>query len=182
MVPAPADDYLLSLNSVRDRCFKVQEAASRQQLKHFDVDSSKLNDVVQIVVSLIKRDYDHPSQIPLHSRWRHFDVGGRPRIQTLINSWASLGQNTMEQTRRLLDLFTIACLLDIEAGHTWSYREKTTNRVHKRCEGIAVALLELFVTGFFSNDPSDPHRVDCKFKFILFLYIYIYIYMGKKKR
>ncbi|KAI9309581.1 hypothetical protein BJ944DRAFT_258320 [Cunninghamella echinulata] len=160
MVPAPTDDYLTSINSVRDRCYKVQEAASRNQLKHFDVDNSKINDVVQIVVSLIKRDYDHPSQIPLHGRWRHFDVGGRPRIQTLINSWASLGQTPMEQTRRLLDLFTIACLLDIEAGHNWSFREKTTNRMHKRCEGVAVAILELFLSGYFSSDPSDPHRVD----------------------
>ncbi|CAO3595117.1 unnamed protein product [Absidia cylindrospora] len=160
MVPVPSDDYLTSLRGVRERCFKVQEAAARQQLRHFDVDNSKLKDVVQIVVSLIKRDFDHPSEIPVHGRWRHFDAGGRPRIQTLINSWASLGQDTMEQTRRTLDLFTIGCLLDVEAGHNWSYREKTTNRVHKRCEGVAVAILDLFQTGRFSSDPSDPHRVD----------------------
>jgi hypothetical protein len=162
MVPVSSDDSLSSLRGVRERCFKVQEAAARQQLQHFEVDNTKLKDVVQIVVSLIKRDYDHPSEIPAHGRWRHFDAGGRPRIQTLINTWASLGQDAMEQTRRTLDLFTVACLLDVEAGHNWSYREKTTNRILKRCEGVAVAVLDLFQTGHFSSDPSDPHRVDCK--------------------
>ncbi|KAI8075243.1 hypothetical protein BC940DRAFT_287831 [Gongronella butleri] len=160
MVPVSSDDYLLSLSSVRDRCFKVQVAATRGQLKHFDVDEGKLKDVIQIIVSLIKRDYDSPADIPVHGRWRHFDVGGRPRIQNLINVWASLGQDRLEQTRRTLDLLTAACLLDMEPGNQWSYREKTSNFFLKRQEGMAVATLDLFMQGFFSNDPSDPHRVD----------------------
>ncbi|KAG0167819.1 hypothetical protein DFQ28_005530 [Apophysomyces sp. BC1034] len=160
MVPVPMDEYLLSLRAVRERCFRVQEVAAQNQLHHFDVDHGKLKDVVQIVVSLIKRDFADPSRIPAHGRWRHFDVGGRPRIQTLINAWASLGQDALEQTRRVLDLFVVAVLLDLEAGHTWSYREKTTGRVYKRTEGVAVAVLELFTSGVFSSQASDPHRVD----------------------
>ncbi|KAL0094737.1 hypothetical protein J3Q64DRAFT_1715674 [Phycomyces blakesleeanus] len=153
-------DYLLSLRSVRERCFKVQEAAVKQRLHHFDVDQSKLEDVIHFVISLIKRDFPNPSHIPPHGRWRHFDVGGRPRIQTLINSWASLGEPPIEQTRRVLDLFVVSCLLDFEACPTWSYRERTTGRVHKRTEGLAVAVLDLFMAGGFSSDLSKPHRVD----------------------
>ncbi|ORX50870.1 DUF1688-domain-containing protein [Hesseltinella vesiculosa] len=160
MVPVSSDDYLLSLGAVRERCFKVQEAATRNQLHHFEVDEAKLKDVIQIIVSLIRRDFDTPADIPAHGRWRHFDAGNRPRIQNLISAWASLGQDRLEQTRRTLDLMSVACLLDLEAGNQWSYREKTTNLFYKRCEGIAVATLDLFIQGFFSSDPSDPHRVD----------------------
>lgn len=159
---APADvDYLLSLGSVRERCFRVQEAAARNKLEHFDIDPSKLDDMVQIVLSLIKRDFADTSEIPVHGRWRHFDVGGRPRIRNLINSWASLGEDANEQTRRLIDLFVIAVLLDLDMDNNWSYREQLTGRVHKRNEGVAVACLEMFTGGVFSSDPSKPHRVDC---------------------
>lgn len=161
------NEYLLSLHAVRESCFKVQEAAVKNKLQHFDIDTSKLQDMVQFVVSLIKRDYDDPSQIPAHGRWRHFDAGGRPRIQTLINSWASLGIDATEQTRRTLDLFVVAVLLDIDPNQCYSFRESSTNRLYKRREGVAIAILEMFMAGTFSANPNQPHRVDCK------LYIYI---------
>ncbi|CAO3632431.1 unnamed protein product [Mucor fragilis] len=154
------NEYLLSLHAVRERCFKVQEAAVKNKLQHFDIDTSKLQDMVQFVISLIKRDYDDPSQIPAHGRWRHFDAGGRPRIQTLINSWASLGIDATEQTRRVLDLFTIGVLLDIDPNQSYSFRETSTNRLYKRREGIAIAILEMFMAGTFSINPNQPHRVD----------------------
>lgn len=167
MVPTstdPNEEYLLSLRAVRERCFKVQEAAAKNKLHHFDVDESKLQDMVQFVIAIIKRDYDDPSKIPSHGRWRHFDVGGQPRIQTLIDSWASLGTDATEQTRRILDIFVIAVLLDIDPGQDkWSYRDPSTNRVYKRREGIAVAILDMFTAGTFSADPDQPHRVDCKY-------------------
>ncbi|CAO0790541.1 unnamed protein product [Mucor circinelloides] len=154
------NEYLLSLHAVRERCFKVQEAAVKNKLQHFDIDTSKLQDMVQFVISLIRRDYDDPSQIPAHGRWRHFDAGSRPRIQTLINSWASLGIDATEQTRRVLDLFTIGVLLDLDPNQSYSFRETSTNRLYKRREGIAIAILEMFMAGTFSINPNQPHRVD----------------------
>lgn len=154
-------DYLAGLGSVRERCFKVQEAAVRNRLQHFDLDQSKLEDVVQFVVSIIKRDYDSPSDIPVHGRWRHFDVGNRPRIQNLLHTWSSLGQDTLEQTRKLIDLFVVACLLDIEPYQSWSYTEAMSGRSYKWKDGVAVAVLDMFVNGRFSSDPAQPHRVDC---------------------
>ncbi|GAN04965.1 conserved fungal protein [Mucor ambiguus] len=154
------NEYLLSLHAVRERCFKVQEAAVKNKLQHFDIDASKLQDMVQFVISLIKRDYDDPSQIPAHGRWRHFDAGGRPRIQTLINSWASLGIDATEQTRRVLDLFTVGVLLDMDPNQNYCFRETSTNRLYKKREGIAIAILEMFMAGTFSINPNQPHRVD----------------------
>ncbi|KAI8387305.1 hypothetical protein BD560DRAFT_382058 [Blakeslea trispora] len=154
------NDFLLSLNSVRERCYKVQEAATRNRLKHFDIDFSKLDEMVQFVISIIKRDYDTPSDIPVYGRWRHFDIGGRPRLNNLIQNWSSLGQDTLEQTRKLIDLLVIACLMDMKPCQTWTYTEQSTGRVFKRKDGIAIAILDLFMAGFFSSDPTQPHRVD----------------------
>ncbi|KAI9499639.1 hypothetical protein BDB00DRAFT_866501 [Zychaea mexicana] len=161
MVPTPAaaDEYLLSLRAVRERCFRVKDAGARNGLQHFDVDPSKLQDVVQFVVALIKRDFDNPSSMPVHGIWRHFETG-RPRIQHLLNSWSSLGFDATEQTRRVLDLFVVGVLFDTDADHVWSFREKATGRTHKRAEGVAVAVLELFTAGAFSSDVNNPHRVD----------------------
>lgn len=157
------EQYLSSLLAVRESCYKLQEAAVKDKLEHFDIDTSKLQDMVDFVISLIKRDYDDPSKIPVHGRWRHFDVGGRARIQTLINAWACLEIDPLEQTRRVLDLFVVAVLLDIDPPQIWSFRESTTNRVFKRREGIAVAILEMFMAGTFSVNPHEPHRVDCEY-------------------
>lgn len=156
------NDFLISLSSVRERCYKVQEAAVRNRLKHFDIDFSKLDELVQFVISIIKRDYDTPTEIPVYSRWRHFDIGGRPRLNNLLQNWSSLGQDKLEQTRKLIDILVIAVLMDIKPCQTWTYTEKSTGRVFKRKDGIAVAILELFVSGIFSSDPAQPHRVDCK--------------------
>ncbi|KAI7907117.1 uncharacterized protein BX663DRAFT_465562 [Cokeromyces recurvatus] len=160
MAPYNQNDFLLSLGSVRERCFKVHEAATRNRLKHFDIDQSKLEEMVQFVVSIIKRDYDNPSDIPLYGRWRHFDIGGRRRLDNLIQTWASVGQDTIEQTRKLIDILVIACLMDMKPCQAWSYTEHSTGRVFKRKDGIAIAILDMFIKGFFSNDPAQPHRVD----------------------
>ncbi|PHZ16965.1 uncharacterized protein RHIMIDRAFT_287970 [Rhizopus microsporus ATCC 52813] len=153
-------EFLLGLNAVRERCYKVQEAASRNRLQHFDIDQSKLDEMVQYVISVIKRDYDSPSDIPVYGRWRHFDVGGKPRLNQLIQQWATLGLDNMEQTRKLIDILVIACLMDVKPCQTWTYIEQSTGRVFKRKDGIAIAILDMFLKGTFSSDPSQPHRVD----------------------
>lgn len=157
-----ANDFLLSLNSVRERCYKVQEAANRNRLNHFDVDQSKLEEMIQFVILIIKRDFDTPSEIPVYSRWRHFNIGNRQRLHNLMQSWTSLGQSPLEQTRKLIDILVVACLMDMKPCQTYVYTEHSTGRVYKRKDGIAIAMLDLFLSGTFSTDPSNPHRVDCK--------------------
>ncbi|KAG1437131.1 hypothetical protein G6F56_013254 [Rhizopus delemar] len=100
------NDFLLGLNSIRERCYKVQEAASRNRLQHFDMDPSKLEDMVQYVISVIKRDYDTPADIPVYGRWRHFDIGGKPRLNQQLQTWSTLGIDNLEQTRKLIDILT----------------------------------------------------------------------------
>ena len=167
-IPEPPDPeqkpaaYLRSIHAVRERSTVVLKKAKNNQLNHFDVDLSKFSDTADYVVSIIKRDFagDYAS-IPPHGRWQHFEVGGRPRITQLLQSWPTSVDN-QERTRRLLDLFLVSVLLDAGAGTKWSYKSKESGKTYSRSEGLAVASLEMFKTGAFSSDKNQPHQVDAK--------------------
>ncbi|KAJ5134890.1 hypothetical protein N7448_000089 [Penicillium atrosanguineum] len=161
--PDPALDpaaYLRSIHAVRERAALVLGRARCNRLNHFDVDMSKFKATASYVVSIIKRDYapDYAS-IPPHGRWQHFDVGGRPRINQLLQSWPS-SIDAQERTRRLIDLFVVSVLLDAGAGNNWSYKSKESGKIYGRSEGLAVASLEMFKSGLFSSDPTEPCQVD----------------------
>ncbi|OJJ99755.1 URC4/urg3 family protein [Aspergillus aculeatinus CBS 121060] len=161
--PDPALDpaaYLRSIHAVRERCSYVLNKAKRNRLNHFDVDMSKFIATASYIVSIIKRDYapDYDA-IPPHGRWQHFDVGGRPRVNQLLQSWPST-IDAQERTRRLIDLFVVSVLLDAGAGNGWSYKSKESGKIYSRSEGLAVATLEMFKSGLFSSDPTEPCQVD----------------------
>ncbi|KAI9822402.1 MAG: hypothetical protein M1827_000121 [Pycnora praestabilis] len=161
--PDPALDpaaYLRSIFAVRERSKLILRRATNNQLTHFTVDLDKFKDTAGYVVSIIKRDYapDYAS-IPPHGRWQHFEVGGRPRVDQLMESWPST-VDAQERTRRLLDLFLVSVLLDAGAGTKWQYKSKESGRYYRRSEGLAVASLEMFKAGIFSSDRNQPCQVD----------------------
>ncbi|ETN36503.1 uncharacterized protein HMPREF1541_08781 [Cyphellophora europaea CBS 101466] len=152
--------YLRSIQSVRERSRLVLMRAKSNSLNHFNVDMSKFQETADYVMSIIKRDYagDY-ANIPPHGRWQHFEVGGRPRVTQLLQSWPTTIDN-QERTRRLIDLFLVSVLLDAGAGTSWSYKSKESGRMYSRSEGLAVASLEMFKAGYFSSDKNQPHQVD----------------------
>ena len=161
--PDPAEEpaaYLRSIHAVRERSGIVLQKAKANKLNHFDVDLSKFSDTAEYVVSIIKRDFagDYGS-IPPHGRWQHFEVGGRPRVTQLLQSWATSIDN-QERARRLVDLFLVSVLLDAGAGTKWKYKSKESGKSYSRSEGLAVASLEMFKAGAFSSSKDQPHQVD----------------------
>lgn len=54
----------------------------------------------------------------------------------------------------------VSVLLDAGAGAKWSYKSKESGRVYSRSEGLAVCSLEMFKSGLFSSDPTEPCQVD----------------------
>ncbi|RBQ89896.1 hypothetical protein VDGD_20540 [Verticillium dahliae] len=152
--------YLLSLRAVRERAKIVGDVAKAGKLSHFDLREDKLDDVVDFVASVIKRDFgpDRFHTIPPHGRWQHFEVGDVPRIANLIDKWKNEGSDEKELTRRLIDLFFVSVLLDAGAGDHWRYKEAETGEVYERSEGIAVASLHMFNSLAFtvSKDASAP--------------------------
>lgn len=54
----------------------------------------------------------------------------------------------------------VSVLLDAGAGNKWSYKSKESGKIYSRSEGLAVATLEMFKSGLFSSDPTEPCQVD----------------------
>lgn len=105
---------------------------------------------------LSQRDFgpDRYDTIPPHGRWQHFEVGGVPRIATLLAQWDEEKCDSTEKTRRLIDLFFVSVLLDAGAGDFWKFLEPETGHVLNRSEGIAVAALHMFLNGDFAGQDS----------------------------
>lgn len=157
-------DYLLTINSVRDKSTPVFDLVFTDELTNFDshfADKSKLDACLNYIVKLIKRDFgtDYTS-IPPHGRWQHLEAGGKPRVHNLIDKWQAEKLDTLEITRRLIDLFVISVFLDAGAGNVWKYKEPSTGDLYNRSEGLAVASYYVFIDGEFSNDAKQPYQVN----------------------
>lgn len=154
-------DYLKSLESVRDRTSPLLRHP--EYLNFFDVNLSACDDVVSEILDLIKRDYPGgPQAIPPHSRWRHFDVNGVPRVKRLLATWTSQRVPLVDQVRSLLDLFVVSVLLDAGAGAAWSYLPNGEQTKLGRSEGLALASLDFFLNGGFSSSETAKCQVDAK--------------------
>jgi hypothetical protein len=140
--------------TVRLRAGEIYAAARAGNTPHFAVDESRLDHAASLTVAAIRADYP-ALDIPYHSRWRHFGVGGVDRWARLS---ARLPDDKLERARAAFDLAVTSVLLDAGAGPDWSYR--TADGVYARSEGLAVASLDLFAAGVFSADPASPWRAD----------------------
>ncbi len=149
--------YLRSPAAIRDRCGYLFELACADRLSHFRCDLSQLERVADYVLQVMRSDYPD-LDVPFHSRWRHFEVGGPARLQQLDQHLASL--SLVEQAQAKFDLAVVSVLLDAGAGADWQYVEPGTGQVWQRSEGLAVASFHLFMKGMFSSDRTHPLRVD----------------------
>ncbi|KAJ5094960.1 hypothetical protein N7532_007251 [Penicillium argentinense] len=159
-------EYLKGLRAVRERAHIVLKAAERDELTHFTYHGEKMPEVADYVAGIIKRDFGPSNfdKIPPHGRWQHFDIGGIPRVDQLIKGWQAAQYDDLEITRRLIDLFFVAVLLDAGAGDVWTFTEPGTGNVYGRSEGIAVAALYMFKAGTLAgsgtsgrNEAVDGH-------------------------
>ncbi|HEV2301390.1 MAG TPA: URC4/urg3 family protein [Stellaceae bacterium] len=146
--------FLLSAAAVRSRCRIVLEAAERGAAPHFRLDPSRLDEAAERVAGLTRRRFPDLS-VPLHSRWRHFSVGGHDRAGLVAPA-----ADGPERARAQIDLAIVSVLLDAGAGGRWSYREAATGETFSRSEGLAVASLRAMQGGLFSADPENPWRAD----------------------
>ena len=148
---------LLSAAAVRERSHQLLQAGLEGRLKHFTVDLDRLEPCADEVVATIRQAY--PSlEIPFHARWRHFSAGGHDRWDAVMHGapWESAA----DMARSAFDLAIVSVLLDAGAGAQWRYEEGRTGEIYIRSEGLAVASVDMFLSGAFSSKPEDPFRVD----------------------
>jgi hypothetical protein len=148
--------YLLTPAAIRERAHSLLRLAEQDALPHFLYRADRLPAAADYVLETIRANYPD-LRIPFHSRWRHFSVGGVDRWQRLSKDLA--GADAAERARIRFDLAVTSVLLDAGAGAAWRYAEPG-GAEYARSEGLAVASLQLFRAGAFSDDPSRPWRAD----------------------
>ena len=155
--------YLLTPRAIRERCGRILALAEEDRLEHLGLDLSRLDEVAARVEAVTRREYPD-LDVPYHSRWRHFSVGspeaGQARVARLEERL--VGLDPAEQARARIDLAVTSVLLDAGAGERWRYAEPATGEVYGRSEGLAVASLDLFLSGAFSSDLQRPLQADAR--------------------
>ena len=153
--------YLRTPAAIRERAEQMLKYVEDGRSAWFAVDPNGLERAVQATLDVTRKRFPDPAAIPFHSRWRHFEAGGRDRWAALAPRLASLPKE--EVARRRMDLAIVSVLLDAGAGPDWSYREPGTDETYGRSEGLGVASFHMFANGLFSRDPKgDPLRVDAE--------------------
>jgi hypothetical protein len=148
---------LLSAQAVRERARRLFELGLEDRLPHFRIDLSRLDATADLVLVVTRKAYPD-GNVPFHSRWRHFVVQGQDR-------WAAVAdkrpwRDVVSRARAEFDLAIVSVLLDAGAGPAWRYHDTITGMRIGRSEGLALASLDMFARGAFSNDPADPLRAD----------------------
>lgn len=153
-----ADAYsLLNAEAVRVRAHRMLELGLNCELPHFRVDLGRLDAVVDLVLTATRKAYPD-FDVPFHSRWRHFIVGGTDRWVALAdaNGW----RDEKARARAEFDLAMVSVFLDAGAGAAWRYRDPLTGAAIGRSEGLALASLDMFASGVFSANGDERLRAD----------------------
>jgi len=151
--------YLRTPAAIRKQCDRLFTLTCADQLPHFRCNLTKLDQVADYVIQVIKDEYPDLN-IPFHSRWRHFEVGNESRLGELEQKLAGL--TPLEKARTKYDLAIVSVLLDAGAGAAWEYHEQETRQVFSRSEGLAVASFRMFCQGAFSSDSEQPLQADAQ--------------------
>ncbi|MBA2650674.1 MAG: URC4/urg3 family protein [Tatlockia sp.] len=150
---------LQNLKTIRLQAHRMLSLARLDQAANFRVYEQRMPATVNYVVDVIYSQYPK-LDIPYHSRWRHFEVGGIDRIKALQAQLSHL--SSLDQGKILYELVIISVLLDAGAGNRWHYQEASSGKFYSRSEGLALASLDLYLSGAFSADAKQPLRVDAE--------------------
>lgn len=141
-------DYILSPKAIRDQSKKVFDFTVAGD-GYFAYNADKMQPTVDYVLTVIRKNYPD-LQIPFHSRWGHFRVGGTDRSKQFETT-----NDKLELARIKLDLVITSVLLDAGAGATWKYLEESSGKHFNRSEGLGVASLYMFKSGVMSSDKKS---------------------------
>lgn len=142
-------EFLLSPAAIRLQASKIYELAKAGQT-HFILHEERLEELADYVLKVIYSNYPD-TQVPYHSRWRHFEVGEQTSLRQYRKSIAAL--EPIEQAKCGIDLIIPSVLVDAGAGADWRYMAQD-NSVTGRSEGLALASLDMFLSAELSHTQS----------------------------
>jgi hypothetical protein len=154
---ASAAGRLLHADAVRGRAHQLLALAQGGGLEEWTVDLGRLDPTAEFVAATVRSRYPQ-LKVPVHSRWRHFEVRGQDLWSGIVAGadW----RTPQAAARAACDLVIISVLLDAGAGTVWRYRDHATQVAAGRSEGLALASLRWFESGGLSMQTGDPLRVD----------------------
>lgn len=138
--------YLLGPRAIRERTYKIYELC-QQGGTQFALNLEKMPALCDFVLEVIKDNYPDLN-IPFHSRWGHFQVGGIDRVLAFEKLLGDA--DALERARSKIDLVITSVLLDAGAGMKWSY--KCEDGTYSKSEGLAVASYYMFIEKCFSTN------------------------------
>src|SRR5262245_54230415 len=97
--------YLRTPKAIRERCNAVLALGVEGKLEHFSVDMGAVERVAAYVTDVTRSEYPD-LKVPIHGRFRHFEVGGVDRIAQIQIA------DSRERARALIDLVVPSVLLD----------------------------------------------------------------------
>ena len=77
--------WLRTPAAIRERAGQMLKYVEDGRSAWFALDAAGLEAAVQATLAVTRQRFSDPSKIPFHSRWRHFEAGGRDR-------WAGLAE------------------------------------------------------------------------------------------
>jgi Protein of unknown function (DUF1688) len=150
-------EFLRSTRAIRERANAVFDAVKSDRSTYWRVDESQLDHAADVVAQVTRERYPD-LRIPYHSRWRHFEAGGRDRYALFLNTLGNV--IAAERARAEIDLAVTSVLLDAGAGPDWKFVERGANQVFTRSEGLGVASFHAFMQGAFSSVEPKPFQAD----------------------
>lgn len=152
----PTLDVLTQFETIRLRSRFIYQKVG-EGLGLFKIQEEKWPQVVEWVdLTMLERYPD--DTFPIHSRWRHFEIGNINRAKEILDKLSS--EDSLTRIKSQWDLAMVSVLLDAGAGHAWSYLDEANGEVYSRSEGLAIATFDMFKQGIFSSNPSQPFQVD----------------------
>ena len=92
--------YIFSTSAIRDKAEDLFQYMLEGRT-HFHLFPEKIDEVAHYIQEVTKKNYPE-GNIPFHSRWGHFNVGGVERLEELLEELKTL--DSVEQTKSKLDL------------------------------------------------------------------------------
>lgn len=143
--------------AIRDRSRQLLTRARHGESPWFIVDDGFLDTAASAIVDATRSRYPK-LQVPVHSRWRHFESGGIDRKAQLDRLMAGMPDGS--RAHAMIDLTVISVLLDAGAGPDWKYVEPSTGKAFTRSEGLGVASFHAFTSGLFSSHKTRMLQAD----------------------
>lgn len=151
-------EHMRNPQTIRERCRELLSIGIRNELPHFSIDLTRMEPTGDFVCDVIRDNYRFVTQIPYHSRWRHFSAGGIDRVA----AWRKANQSLppFERLRREIELVITSVLLDAGAGNKWKYKDEASEKTLNRSEGLAIASWDMFMKGGFSGAGQNPEQAN----------------------